>query len=191
MIDRADGRSSPTRAERTVQDIPTLSPEQQRFVESVGLYFEQYQLSRIGGRLLGLLTLLGGPLTLDQMAGALGVSRASVSTNMRVLVTLGIADHLSLPGDRRDYYRFADDPWRHGMEARIEGTRILRRIAEQGLATAAPPDTVARAHLEDLLDFCDFAIEDMHGTIARWQARRAATDNRRPSLSESRMVADT
>ena len=174
-----------------MQDIPALSPEQQRFVESVGLYFEQYQLSRIGGRLLGLLTLLGGPLTLDQMAGALGVSRASVSTNIRVLVTLGIADHLSLPGDRRDYYRFADDPWRHGMEARIEGTRILRRIAEQGLATAAPPGTVARANLEDLLDFCDFAIEDMHGTIARWQARRATTDNRRPSVNDSRLVAGT
>ena len=156
-----------------MQDIPALTPDQQRFIENVGLYFEQYQISRIGGRLLGLLTLLGGPFTLDQMAGALGVSRASVSTNIRILVTLGIADHISLPGDRRDYYRFAEDPWQHGMEARITSTSTLRRIAEQGLATVAPPDTVARAHLEELLDFCDFAIEDMHGMIARWQARRA------------------
>ena len=150
---------------------PNLSPAQQRFIESVGLYFEQYQVSRIGGRLLGLLTLLGGPFTLDQMAGALGVSRASVSTNIRILVTLGIAEHLSLPGDRRDYYRFSGNPWQHGLDARVTGTVMLRRIAEQGL-TVAPTDTVARANLEDLLDFCDFMIEDMHGTIARWQAHR-------------------
>ena len=174
-----------------MQDIPTLSPAQQRFVESLGLYFEQYQLSRIGGRLLGLLTLLGGPLTLDQMAGALGVSRASVSTNIRILVTLGIADHISLPGDRRDYYRFSDDPWQHGMEARITSTSALRRIAEQGLATLPPTDTVARAHLEDLLDFCTFMIEDTRGMIARWQARRALNIDRRPRLDESRMAADT
>lgn len=174
-----------------MQDLPALSPAQQRFIESLGLYFEQYQVSRIGGRILGLLTLLGGPLTLDQMAGALGVSRASVSTNIRVLVTLGLADHISLPGDRRDYYRFADNPWQHGMEARIDGTRALRRIAEQGLATAAPPDTVARANLEDLLDFCDFTIEDMRGMIARWQARRAQNTDRRPRFDESRMAADT
>ena len=48
-------------------DLPNLSPAQQQFVESVGLYFEQYQVSRIGGRLLGLLMLLHGPFTLDQM----------------------------------------------------------------------------------------------------------------------------
>jgi biotin operon repressor len=174
-----------------VSDSPALAPEQQRFVESIGLYFEQYQLSRIGGRLLGLLALLGGPLTLDQMAGALGVSRASVSTNVRILVTLGLADQLSLPGDRRDYYRFADDPWRHGLEVRLEGTRILRRIAELGLADAAPPGTVARAHLEELLDFCDFAIEDTQGMIARWHARRATKDHRRPGVHDPRMVAGT
>jgi hypothetical protein len=177
--------------EQTMQDIPTLTPDQQRFVENVGLYFEQYQISRIGGRLLGLLTLLGGPFTLDQMAGALGVSRASVSTNIRVLVTLGIADHISLPGDRRDYYRFSDDPWQHGMDARIAGTVMLRRIAEQGLMTVAPPGTVARTNLEDLLDFCDFIIEDMHGTVARWHAHRAQNDARRPRLDEARMAADT
>jgi DNA-binding transcriptional regulator GbsR (MarR family) len=172
-------------------DAPNLSTAQQQFVESVGRYFEQYQVSRIGGRLLGLLMLLGGPFTLDQMAAALGVSRASVSTNMRVLAALGVAEHLSRPGDRRDYYRFAADPWRHGLEARIVGMRALRRIAEQGLAAATPADTVARENLEDLLDFCDFAIEDMHGTIARWQARRAASADHRPRENQARLIADT
>lgn len=170
---------------------PTLSDAQLQFIERVGLYFEQYQVSRIGGRLLGLLLLLGGPFTLDQMAEALGVSRASVSTNMRVLAALGLAEHLSQPGDRRDYYRYADNPWQHGMEARIAGTRVLRQIGEQGLAATAPSDTVARANLEELLDFCDFLIEDFYAMMARWQARRAATADHRPRDNQARLIADT
>ena len=32
--------------------MPTLSDAQLQFIERVGLYFEQYQVSRIGGRWL-------------------------------------------------------------------------------------------------------------------------------------------
>jgi predicted transcriptional regulator len=174
-----------------MSDLPALTDEQQQFIESVGLYFEQYQVSRIGGRLLGLLLLLGGPFTIDQLAGALSVSRASVSVNMRVLVALGLAELLSRPGDRRDYYRFSNDPWQHGMEARITSTRTLRRIAEQGLAHVAPTDAVARGNLEELLDFCNFMIEDTHGMIARWRARRAASTDHRPRDNQARLIADT
>lgn len=172
-------------------DLPNLSSAQQQFVESVGLYFEQYQVSRIGGRLLGLLMLLHGPFTLDQMARTLGVSRASVSTNMRVLTSLRLVELFSRPGDRRDYYRFAENPWHHGLEARVAGTRILRRIAQQGLDALPPDDATSRANLEELLDFCDFAIEDMHGTIARWQAHRAASADHRPRDNQARLIADT
>lgn len=153
-------------------DIDVLTSEQRQFIERVGLYFEQYHLSRIGGRLLGLLMLVEGPLSLDEMATALGVSRASVSTNIRQTADFGLTEHLSLPGDRRDYYRFAENPWQHGLEARIEATRVLRSIAERGLAAVTPTDTAARAHLEELLAFCDFAIEDQREMIARWQERR-------------------
>lgn len=156
-------------------DTPvTLSPEQQRFIESIGLYFEQYGLARIGGRFLGLLLLTDRPLTLDQMATALGVSRASISTNARHTVTAGLAEHISLPGDRRDYYRFAENPWQHAIEVRITGTQALQRIAARGLATLAADDHAARLHLEELFDFCAFTLDDMRDLLARWAARRAA-----------------
>lgn len=167
-------------------------PEGQRqFIERVGLYFEQYQLPRIGGRLLGLMMIANDDLGLDEMATALGVSRASISTNIRQLVSYGLAERVSLPGDRRDYYRFADNPWQHAMEARVESNRALRRIVVQGLAALDPGDTVARAHLEEAIRACDFGIEEMLATIARWQARRAASSDHRPHDNQSRLIADT
>lgn len=151
----------------------SLTPEQQQFIERIGLYFEQYHLSRIGGRLLGLLLLMDRPLGIGAMADALGVSRASVSTNIRATADFGLTELVSLPGDRRDYYRVGPGAWTQGLEARIAGTLQLRRIAEQGRAAIAPTGATA-AHLEELLDFCDFSLEVQHAALARWRERRNA-----------------
>lgn len=150
-----------------------LNLEQRQFIERVGLYFEQYHLSRIGGRLLGLLLLSERPLGLGEMADLLGVSRASVSTNIRTTADFGLTELVSLPGDRRDYYRVGPEAWAQGLEARIEGTRQLRRIAEQGLAATAPTGAPV-THLQELLDFCDFTIAEQITLVERWRARRAA-----------------
>lgn len=155
--------------------LADLTPDHRDFIERVGRYFEQYHLSRIGGRLLGLLTLTGEPLGLDAMAAALRVSRASVSTNCRTLADYGLAEHVSLPGDRRDYYRLAEDPWLQAAAMRVEATRALRRIAEQGLAAVTPDDAPARAHLAEMRDSCDFAIEMYLEMFGRWEARRRAS----------------
>ncbi len=168
-----------------------LSPEQQHFIERIGLYFEQYQLPRIGGRILGLLMLAKAPLGLEEMATALGVSRASISTNIRQLVTFGLAEHLSLPGDRRDYYRFADSPWLGAMRARIAGTRSLLQITDQGLATLSASDTAARHRLEEMRDASIFMIEEMEASIARWHAHLAARADHRPRDNQARLAADT
>jgi predicted transcriptional regulator len=149
-----------------------LTPEVQQFIESMGLYFEQYDLPRIGGRLVGLLIVAARPLSLDEMASLLGVSRASVSTNIRMAVTFGMAEQVSLPGDRRDYYRFAQDAWERSLEVNIEGVRALRRIGERGLAAVAPDDTAAHCRLEELLEFCDVVLEDQLALLERWRARR-------------------
>jgi predicted transcriptional regulator len=157
----------------TMDATTPLTPEQRQFIERVGLYFERYHLPRIGGRLLGLLLLSERPLGLGEMADILGVSRASVSTNIRTTADFGLTERISLPGDRRDYYRVGPDAWTQGLEARIEVTRQLRRIAEQGLAATAPVGATT-GHLHELLDFCDFAIAEQIALVERWRARRAA-----------------
>ena len=150
-----------------------LTAELREFIERMGLYFEQYHLSRIGGRLLGLLLLSDRPLGIEEMATTLGVSRASVSTNIRTTVDFGLTERVGLPGDRRDYYRFSEESWQRGLEARIEGSTRLRRIAERGLDALAPDDRAASTHLRELIDFCDFTIAEHQAMIVRWQERRA------------------
>jgi hypothetical protein len=157
----------------TQPDAP-LSPGVQQFVESIGLYFEQYGLARIGGRILALLMIADRPLSLDDMARLLLVSRASISTNIRLAATVGLAEQVSLPGDRRDYYHYGSDAWNRAFKADLEGLVALRRLTESGLAALGPNDSVGRAHLQETIEFCEFCIEEYTAVQARWQARQAA-----------------
>jgi DNA-binding transcriptional regulator GbsR (MarR family) len=151
-----------------------LTPGMLEFVESMGRYFEQYGLARIGGRILGLLVIAERPLSLDEIASRLRVSRASVSTNIRLATASDLAELVTYAGDRRDYYRMIDDAWGHALEAEIKGLPALRRIAETGLAALNSVDTPARTQLEETIDFCDFMMEERTRQLAAWQERRAA-----------------
>jgi biotin operon repressor len=151
-----------------------LSPEIQRFIDAIGEYFAQFGLSSVSGRLLGLMTISDEPLTLDDMAGALGVSRASISTNIRLIKAIGFVDKVSMPRDRRDFYRCSSDPWGAIIRTDMVSTDMLAGIARRGLM-AIPDDTsgTARMHVEDLLDFCEFMLEEERGILQRWRERVA------------------
>src|SRR5690348_848013 len=164
--------NAPPDVEETEEDA--LTPEKVRFVESMGRYFGHFGLSRIGGRLLGLLMIAEEPLSLDDMATALSVSRASISTNIRLVTTTRMAELVTKPGDRRDYYQFTHDAWGHALRAEMNSLPPLRRMAARALAALGPNDHQAREQLEDLVDFCDFSIEERVGMIARWRERLRA-----------------
>jgi biotin operon repressor len=154
-------------------DSIAISPEVQRFIEALGGYFTQYGLPRVAGRLLGLIMVADRPLTLDDMAAALGVSRASVSTNIRLVESVGFVEQVSVPKDRRDYYQCGSDPWEARMRAGIVQLDALGAIARRGLAAITDEGMYARGHLEELADFCDFLIEEERHLIERWHAHRA------------------
>lgn len=153
-----------------------LSPALREFIESMGVYFARYGLSRIGGRILGLLMVADRPLSLDDMANTLQVSRASVSTNLRLITASSLADQVSLPGDRRDYYRFGRDTWERALRTEVEGIMMLRRIAERGLAAVTVSENTARDHLEEAIEFCDLLVGDRRQTIERWRALQESKD---------------
>jgi hypothetical protein len=160
-----------------LDEITKLGPGAQQFVEGMGLYFERLAIPRIGGRILGLLMLAERPLTLDDMARALRVSRASVSTNARLSVAVGMVEHISLPGDRRDYYVFSRNAWTRRIEVALPVLDLMRRLAEEGLAALDPVHATGRARLQMALDFCDFYRRETEETIARWKEHLAGRED--------------
>ena len=114
---------------KTVEDI------RNEFIDTWGETSESYGMTRIAGLVEGLLLVSREPLSLDDMAEQLEVSKASVSTNVRLLERFKIARRVFNRGDRRNYYELRGDLWE------IE-TEIVKTILKDELAQFT--DYVAR-----------------------------------------------
>ncbi len=82
-----------------------------RYIEKTGLMFEDFGFPRIMGRVGAYVYLVKGPLSLEQIADALHISKGSASTNCRALERLRYLRSVPSPGDRKDYYEFAGSLW--------------------------------------------------------------------------------
>ena len=90
-----------------------------RFADRIGQMFEADGLPPIAGRIVGLLLLRDEPCSLDEVALELRVSKASVSTNARLLADQGVLERTSREGDRRDYYQVVPDLFPRMMAQRL------------------------------------------------------------------------
>ena len=108
-------------------------------VERFGLLFENTGAARIAGRVLGWLLLCDPPeQSQPELADALGASKGSISTSLRYLTELGLVERISLPGERRDYYRVGDDAWPRLLERRLRLLVSVREAADDGVALLGP-----------------------------------------------------
>lgn len=147
---------------------PKLNPGVSQFVESWGLVMERYGLPRIGGRIIGLLMVTKEPMSLDDLAGRLGVSRASVSTNIRLAQMSGMVEQVTKPGDRRDYYIGIDEMWSHLMQSKLRELVQFSEMAHKAIANVPLEDTVAHDRLQEMIDFFDFFEEKMAEFNLQW-----------------------
>ncbi|MCO5060586.1 MAG: hypothetical protein M9963_01075 [Kiritimatiellae bacterium] len=78
-------------------------------VEAGGRTAQSFGLSRLFGQIYMLLYLSSKPLSLDEIAESLGVSKASVSIAGRRLEAWSAVKKVWIRGDRRDFYEAETD----------------------------------------------------------------------------------
>jgi len=132
-------------------------------------------MPRVAGRLFALLLVSAEPLSLDDLATQLGVSKASVSVNARLLEDRAKLERVSRPGDRRDYYQIGDDILERAMEDRMAR---VRRI-QQTIAGARACRLFKNAAVSARLDMVDAAHQHIlaanQRALAEWRAKRRKT----------------
>jgi DNA-binding transcriptional regulator GbsR (MarR family) len=109
-----------------------MRKEIQQFVERAGLLWENDGLPRIAGRIYGLILITEDALSLDEIADALGVSKASVSTDTRLLERIGYVERISKPGDRKDYYQHTTRSFEQAIAERIRRMHELAALIDSG-----------------------------------------------------------
>lgn len=93
---------------KTVELDPAVEARE-RLVELGGRTAQDLGLGRIAGQLLAYLYFQPAECSLDQIEEDLGLSKAAVSTAARQLEAFGLIRQVWKRGDRRNYYRTADN----------------------------------------------------------------------------------
>ena len=105
------------------------------WIERVANFFVlQNGLPAITGRALGWL-LISDPA--EQSAGdiakAIGASRASLTTTIRVLITFGFVRRITRPGTRTTFYRIDDDAWERVIRLRIAALTSFSQLTDEAI----------------------------------------------------------
>jgi DNA-binding transcriptional regulator GbsR (MarR family) len=149
-----------------------------QFTDRLALLFENDGLPPIAGRIFGLLLLSDDALSLDQLAESLGVSKASASTNARLLAQLGVVEQVRRQGSRRDYYRMAPDLFERSMAQRLARWRRFTEVIGEGRRTLPLRSTEVRRRLEQYESGFSYMADAIGRAMLEWRrvpSRRLAS----------------
>ncbi|HET6315932.1 MAG TPA: MarR family transcriptional regulator [Chloroflexota bacterium] len=154
------------RAVRTEHDAS--EHERQRFVDAIGAFFTRYGAAATVGRVFALLLTSDEPLSLDDIAARLGISKSGCSVAARDLERLGLIHRHVTRGTRRILYEAHDDMLSlfDAQFARIRQQRSLFAQGESLVHSAR-----AKERLRRMLDLHDFWLEEIAGIVERWRQR--------------------
>ena len=110
---------------------------QDAFVEELGALGPEIGLPRAMMRITAWMMVCDPPeQSARHIQDGLHLSAAAVSMATRQLITAGMLERVSRPGDRRIYYRLASGSWDAPLEAKLRALGRLRQVANKGIAAA-------------------------------------------------------
>ncbi|WP_243138228.1 choline uptake/conversion transcriptional regulator CudC [Heliorestis acidaminivorans] len=116
-----------------------IEKARERVIEALSKNMDLYGVTPSIGRLYGILYFNDGPMTLEEMSDALGMSKTSMSTGVKTLTDLKMVEKTWKKGVRKDLYRVEEDwyetfseffciKWRKGSDMNLAA--IERSLTE-------------------------------------------------------------
>jgi DNA-binding transcriptional regulator GbsR (MarR family) len=103
-----------------------LKKAKARFVSTWGDMASQWGINKTMARIHALLMASDAALSVDDIMGALSISRGNASMNLRALLDWGLVKRVSVGSERREYFQSEKDVW--NMCCRIARERKKREI---------------------------------------------------------------
>jgi len=134
-----------------------ISKEISSFIEDFGIIFEKWGLPRMAGRVLAWLLICDPPhQDAAQLAEAVGASKGSISTTVRLLEQYQFIERVGIPGERSTFYRVKPDGCVKLLKAKIGAITAIRELVERGLELLLSNNEQARSRLNEMKDFYSF-----------------------------------
>jgi hypothetical protein len=152
-----------------------ISPER-LYAEEVALTLEAMGMPRSSGKLLGWLLVCDPPQQSSaELAAALDLSPASVSTGTRMLENARLIRRVPVPGTRGKVYEMVEDAMtRSTQDGRV---RVMRDLMDRGLAIVGGQDAPRGRRLRRTRDFYAFLDREIPELIRRFEAEYGEDGN--------------
>jgi DNA-binding transcriptional regulator GbsR (MarR family) len=106
-----------------------------RFISTIGDFSAKYGFSVVAAQIWALLFFSERPLSLGEIAEILGFSKASISTNVRLLERYKCVKKVYIRGDRKSYYEGIFDYWEiiRGIISTVarDEIKVMRSLIEE------------------------------------------------------------
>jgi DNA-binding transcriptional regulator GbsR (MarR family) len=137
--------------------------------DDVGRTYARYGLGLSVGRVFGLLLASNEPLSLDEIAEMLGISKSGASVATRDLERVGVLHRLGTPGSRRVLYEATEE-----MESTFSGTfaRISDSLKTMQRAEKQLGPGKAKRRMKEMVEVHDFWLRETDEMMGRWRRRR-------------------
>lgn len=156
------------------------SQQRAEYVERFARILEQGGEARITGRIYAHLATAEEPyLSLQELSDQLGISRASVSTNTRRLIALGMLTREAVPGSRGEHYALTSTGAAAMIERAAQTALVMAELAAEGVRLQADVVTPGTQSLR--------MMAEVYGTLASdLQSRAGAMLSRSPKRRRRR-----
>src|SRR5262245_13163307 len=161
--------------------VESLPPVAEHFIEQWGLAVAAYGLPRTAGRIAALLEMVEEGCELEELARHLRVSRASVSTNTRLLESLAVIERYTSPGRRRMRYRVSPNRFVRVTELMLARMGQMLDLVRDTRTRLPASMARARKRLDQLAAYCEASAGANQVLLDRLrkQEQRAALVTRR------------
>lgn len=137
--------------------------------EQLALMLTTHGMQRMTARVLTALLFTEQPtMTSSELSEQLQASSGAISTSIRMLTSVGLAERVPVPASRRDHYRLRDNAWAVLFTNQNAVLSATQEAAAAGIA-GTKKDSLARARLTQMRDFYAFLLGEIPTLLERWR----------------------
>ncbi|HMV45804.1 MAG TPA: hypothetical protein PK079_03355 [Leptospiraceae bacterium] len=114
-------------------DKLSFDPQMMSFVNKMGKYYESFGISRIGGQIVGLMLITDSGITQEEIQRILGVSRSSISTNLKMLIHNSGIEEVRISGERKSYFRISDRAAELSIQKKLNSYDYLKEVVAEAI----------------------------------------------------------
>ena len=151
--------------------MPVSDIEIQRteLVEKIGVFLEKYGYQPIPARIMGLLLATDKPfLTFDEITDKLKVSKSAVSIGLNLLLGTQQIDYITLPGDRKRYFKSRITEWREIFTGLFGFANSVRTLLLEILELRPTSGDNVNKSIEEVIKLIDMLEKEVPRLVTEW-----------------------